>query len=482
MNIKKIYFVGIKGVGMSPLAILAKQAGFVVAGSDINEAFITDEYLSRENIFPLRGFSEKNIENFIAKSFKDEILVISTSAHNGFNNIETKFARENKFKVLTQGQAVGSFMSGEILDRHDLEGISIAGTHGKTTISALFATTLSILEFNPSYVVGTGEIFPLGAPGHYGKGSVFVAEADEYVSEPNFDPVPKFLYQMPKFAVFNNIDFDHPDYYKNLEAVENAFIEFSGKIKKSGILFINGDSQRINSVRERMNSGIKVVTYGVSEKNDFSITNFKEAGTGSRFSVETKGITLGEFDLSIPGFHNAKNSLPVIALLLEFGVSVSKIKQALLKFLGTKRRLETIGKINGNIIIDDYAHHPNEIKATLSAIKKAYPGKKVICIFQPHTYSRTKALLFDFVASFFDADFLILLPIYASLREKKDVNFSSKDLLDGFRKIRRDVLLLNEKKIVLEYISQNFKSGDCIIVTMGAGDVYKISQELKVKS
>lgn len=481
MNIKKIYFVGIKGVGMAPLAILSKQAGFVVSGSDIDESFITDEYLTKEGIYPLIGFNKNNIINFIGNSFKEEVLVISTSAHQGFDNPETKYAKDNGIRVMGQGEAVGRFMSGEVLERSDLEGLSIAGTHGKTTITAIFATVLSTLGLNPSYIIGTGEIFPLGAPGHYGKGSIFVAEADEYVSEPNFDKIPKFLYQNAKFAVINNIDFDHPDYYKSIEDVENAFSEFAKKVKKGGIIYLNGDSQRTLRIKDNIKSSVKTVTYGSSEKNDFHIKDFSEQTANSCFYVETGSMDLGKFELSIRGFHNAKNCLPIISFLLELGMPIEKIKKALLEFKGTKRRFELKGKdINGNILIDDYAHHPNEIKATLSAVKNVYRGKKIVCIFQPHTYSRTKALLYDFVASFFDADNLILLPIYASLREKKEEDFSSNDLFEEFKKIRQNVQFLSENRYVIEYIKKNLTGGNFVIVTMGAGDVYKLSDKLIV--
>lgn len=483
MRLKKIYFVGIKGVGMASLAIIAKQAGLEVAGSDLSQEFITDKILNREGVVPLIGFNLQNIKGFIGDSQKEEVLIISTSAHNGFNNPETKYAREQGFKVLTHGQAVGAFMDGEIFERSDMEGISVAGCHGKTTISAMLATFLSKLREDPSYTVGTSEIFPIGASGHYGKGKYFVAEADEYVSEMNFDKTPKFLYQNPKMAIINNVDFDHPDFYKNIEAVEDAFLRFARGVDKNGFLVINGDDQRLQSLKGKISSEIKIITFGVYTGNDFYISDYRESGLDSNFNVFSKGLNLGKFNLSMPGFHNAKNALSTLALLLELGFAADEIGNVFPLFMGTKRRLEILGKADsGAIIIDDYAHHPQEIKTSLFAVKEAYPGKKILCIFQPHTYSRTNALLSDFISSFSDASFLILLPVYASLRENEQENCSINELLDGFKKINKEVVLLNDPSFVVEYVNNNFRSDDYVVVTMGAGDVYSIANALRVKA
>ena len=476
---KKIYFVGIKGVGMASLAIIAKQAHFIVSGSDLAEEFITDEILKKEEIPILTGFAPSHITEFIGTSKSEEVLVIVTAAHNGLENVEAVEAKKLGVKVITHGVAVGLFMSGELFGRKDLIGVSVSGAHGKTTISAFLSSSLVSLGMDPSFTVGTSEIFPTGSSGHYGKGQYFVAEADEYISEIKTDRTPKFLYQNPQFLIINNIDFDHPDYYEDIDAVEKEFVRFVGKMNPLGTLFINGDDARCVAVSKQAPEGVKVITYGVSEANTFVISNYEENEFSGRFTVGTNGMILGRFEIGLPGFHNAKNAMAVIAFLLEIGVSVAKIIEVLPKFTGTKRRIELIGKTrDGGIIIDDYAHHPEEIRKTLSAIRGMSASKKIVCIFQPHTFSRTQALFSEFVSSFMDADFLLFLPTFSSARDDSgDEKEQALQMRNEFGKIGKEVVMLEPHNVV-EYVNKNFASDKYIIVTMGAGNVYKLGYEL----
>lgn len=477
---KKIYFVGIKGVGMATLALIAKQAGFEVCGSDVSSEFITDKILEKEGIDIFPGFSEGNINDFVLDTNISEVLVVTTAAHGGFDNAESSFAKSLGIKVITHGQAVGVFMKGEIFGRQNQIGISIAGSHGKTTIAAFIAFVFSKLGFDPSYTVGTSEIFPLGSAGHFGQGKYFIAEADEYISEIKHDRKPKFLYQNPNFLILNNIDFDHPDYYKTIEDVEIAFGDLISNVQENGSIILNGDDFRLEKLCKKIRRDISVITFGTDKKNDISISEYVQAGKQSSFKVYSKGTELGLFKISLPGYHNAKNSLAVIALLLELGVTVNKIQEMLVFFAGTKRRSELLGQMqNGTLVIDDYAHHPLEIKKTLEALKNAYPKSKITCIFQPHTYSRTNALLTDFVSAFSDADTLILLPTFASARdEEEDVDVYNQKLIEEFRKINKNVLMLQSFDNVIEYIIKNTHDLNRVVVTMGAGDVYKIGYSL----
>lgn len=480
-KINKIFFVGIKGVGMAPLAIIAKEAGFNIAGSDINEEFITDKYLNKKNISITSGFEINDIKHFFDSVSSSEGLVITTGAHKGFDNPQVKWASEKGISVLTQGQALAVFMEGTILGKENIESIAVAGSHGKTTISSLLATSLKALGLEPSYSVGTGEVFPLGSPGQFGAGRYFVAEADEYASEPARDRVPKFLYQKPKFAIFNNIDFDHPDLFAGITDVVDAFEEFAHNIASGGRLFINGDDKNLLKIKKTINKDIRIITYGEGLENDYVISKIVSHGLTTRFTVQRNGVELGFFDLSVPGKHNAINALSVVAFLTELGYDAQKIRVCLVVFEGTKRRTEIIGESQGGaLLIDDYGHHPLEISTTLGAIKEANPNKKIICIFQPHTFSRTKALLKEFGESFKDADKLLLLPVFKSQRDTEEDNLSHEEYINSFNK-NIDTSFFENFESVIEYVSQNYNSHEYLIMTIGAGDVYKIANKLKNK-
>jgi UDP-N-acetylmuramate--alanine ligase len=467
-KIKNIHFVGIKGVGMTPLAVIAKEAGFKVSGCDLGNEFITDSLLSKAGIEPLIGFSEDHLQN--------SDLLITTGAHGGFENIEVIKAKSLGIPVWTQGEAVGKFIDGELFKK-SFEGISVAGSHGKTTTSAMIATILKENKQDPAFLIGTGDIPSLGSSGHFGKGKYFVAEADEYATEPKHDHTPKFLWQHPQIGVITNIDFDHPDLYSSMTELNEAFLNFAKNIKPSGILVACADDLETAKILKLYSA--KVITYGFSESADFSIQRVSVSPEKTFFWVHAKNTQLGEFSLNIAGEHNALNALAAIIVCLELGLSLENIKKGLLAFKGTKRRSEFIGKLtSGALMYDDYAHHPTEIKSTLASFKKMYPNKKIVCIFQPHTYSRTKSLFEQFITSFTSANELILTDIFPSLREIADDTVSSKILAESFSKIQKDVLYLSKLEDVIKYLEQKSFNDSYIIITMGAGDVYKIGKEL----
>ena len=471
-KIKSIHFVGIKGVGMTPLAIIAKEAGIKVSGSDIGEEFITGEGLKRAGIVPFVGFSESHVP--------DCDLVIASGAHNGLDNVEVRQAKGRGIKVLLQGQAVGAFMNGEILGR-SFEGISITGTHGKTTATAMVATILKEAGLDPSYVVGTGDIPSLGSSGHFGKGSFFVAEADEYMTEPKHDKTIKFLWQHPKVAIFTNIEFDHPDVYLSVDDVRSSFLEFAKSLPIDGVLVANGDDEQTLKLLKEYKG--KVITFGLSPENDFYGTNIYMSQEKTFFRVKSKDTEIGEFSLSVFGEHNVINALSAIAACLEIGVSLEKIKSGLSKFKGTKRRAEYMGRLpSGAMLYDDYAHHPTEIAKTLKAFRKTFPKVKIVCIFQPHMYSRTKSLFEQFKTSFSNADTIILTNIYPSLRELPDPSVSSELLAEEVVKLQRDTVFLPKLQDVVEYLDKKRYDSNTVVITMGAGDVYKVSEKLITKN
>lgn len=466
-NVKKIHFTGIKGVGMTPLAIIAKEAGIEVTGADVADVYITDILLGKAGITPLIGFSPDHI--------KDIDLLITTGAHGGFDNVEVKKAKEQKIPVITQAEAVGLFMSGSIFGQEEINGISVAGCHGKTTTTAMIATLLKFAKKDPSFLIGTGEIPFLGSSGHHGKGNYFIAEADEYATEPTYDKTPKFLWQHPDTLVVTNIDYDHPDLYPTFESLVAAYQQFMFQVLDSGgnIIACGDDAeiQKITEIKKR-----KIITYGFNSNNNYVLSDIEQIVGGMTFHISSEGKDIGEFSLSVLGEHNALNATAAVIVGLEKGLTIEEIKAGLTKFTGTKRRLEYIGQtISGAHVYDDYAHHPTEIQKTLSALRKRYEKSNIICVFQPHTYSRTKILFDQFKDSFSDASSVILTDIYASQREGVDSSVSSKMLKDAIGSQALYFPTLNE---VTDYLEKKAYGSDTILVTMGAGDVYTVAYEL----
>lgn len=465
---KHIHFVGIKGVGMTPLAIIAKESGMIVSGCDTTEVYITDSSLKKAGINPLPGFSKDHLSGVD--------LLITTAAHGGFDNPEVGAAQKNGIKVLTQGEALGVFMEGGIFNRSFL-GISVTGTHGKTTTTAMVVTILKNGGYDPTYSVGTSNIASLGLPGHFGKGNFFVAEADEYATEPKYDRTIKFLWQKPKIALFTSIDFDHPDIYSSIDEVRNAFLEFATKLDSKSTLVACGDEHEVVKLLKSY-SGNRL-TYGFSHLNDYVLKKVYFSEGQTFFWVESHNANLGQFSIQALGEHNGLNALGSIVVAIELGIPLEKIRKALSTFSGTKRRSEYIGQLESKaLLFDDYAHHPTEIKKTLQAFKSMYPKSKIICIFQPHMYSRTKKLFEQFLHSFSNADSVILVDIFPSAREEKDHSVSSKMLADNMKRFHKDVLYLGNKEDVIEYLTKQKFGKDVLILTMGAGDVYKIGEML----
>ena len=467
-SIKSVHFVGIKGVGMAPLAVIAKEAGMQVTGSDVADPYITDEILQNAGIKSFVGFDPLRIEGVD--------LVITTGAHGGLSNPEVVAAKEKGIEILLQGQAVGEFMKGHIFG-HEYRGISVAGCHGKTTTTAMIATLLAAAEMDPSFVIGTGLVPSLGSSGHFGSGDYFVAEADEYATEPHLDKTPKLLWQHPKIAVITNIEFDHPDLYATLDDVRQAYEHFAYQVAKAqGVLIVNGDDPQVRKMLEIYTG--EVITFGIEKENDCVI--IPKASGEFEIAIEQEDWK-HEFLLDLPGLHNIRNATAAILVAHELGIEDEDIQRGLSQFQGTKRRLEYIGTLsNGTVVYDDYAHHPTEITTTLQALKGKYPDKHITLVFQPHTFSRTKLLFEEFIDSLYLADIVFLLDIYPSAREPHDASISSQHLVEELQKRKKAVVYVPKPKDMVQYVKQNTKQFDenTILVTMGAGDVYQIAQDI----
>ncbi|TSC53994.1 MAG: UDP-N-acetylmuramate--L-alanine ligase [Microgenomates group bacterium LiPW_16] len=454
---RHVHFVGIKGVAMTALAIVAKEQGSYVTGSDIEEEFPTSAVLSKFKITPLPGFKKENIVG------KPDLVVV-TGAHGGMSNPEAQAAKSAGLKVLMHGQALGEFMKGK-------KGIAVAGSHGKTTCAAMVAHILINAGLDPSFAVGCGEIKSLTAPGHAGRGNYFVVEADEYVTDPGQDPTPRFFHLSPLVAVITNIEYDHPDAYSNLEQLKQAFLTFAKKIPSDGLLVAGIDNENVRAILSSLKSPI--LTFGFSPRADFQISRVSFGRGRTWFRIKHKKIDLGQFSLSIPGRHNATNAVAASIVSSFLGISWEKIRQNLATFLGTKRRFEEVGEREGIKFFDDYAHHPTEIKATLEAARAWFPRRKIVCIFQPHTFSRTKALMGEFSKCFTQASQVIITDIYPSAREKPEEEINSKILVNEIQKYHKNAIYIGKMEEAANFVGNQANPGT-VILTMGAGDIYKI--------
>lgn len=455
MKKKSGYLIGIKGVAMTALAIYFTQKGYKVSGSDVTDKFLTDKILADFHISIKKGFYAENIN-------QQYDLVVTTGAHGGMTNPEAVQAKKLGIPTFMHGQILGKLIS-------EKEGISVAGCHGKTTTSAFIASLLAHAGFDPSYAVGTASINDLGPAGHFGRGIYFVAEADEYMTCPLTCKTPRFLWQKPKILVMTNIDYDHPDAFTDIEEVKKAFMQFANNLPTDGILVGCIDDKNIAQILSSIDK--QVITYGFSPKADYRIDRFYFGDGRSFMRISHKRIGLGEYMITIPGRHNLLNALGGSIVANLAGIDWDKIKENLKLFTGTKRRFEKIGEYNGVLLYDDYAHHPSEIAATISGAREWFGKKRIIIIFQPHTYSRTKSLLGKFAKVFDKADIVVVTDIYPSARESFDPEISSKILEIEANKHKKNVYYRSNKLDTLLFLKDKLTSGD-IIITMGAGDIY----------
>ena len=453
---------------MANIARALAEKGIKVTGSDIKGEFITDEVMEKAGIRPVLYKDYKNYKSYKDyKTFQPDYVVV-TGAHGGMTNPEAVALKLAGWKTIMYGEFLGMLMN-------DYEmPISVAGCHGKTTTASMIAHILDYAGANPSFIVGTSNINSLETAGRMTNGKYFVAEADEYKNCPLTDPTPKMMYQKPKMAVVTNIEYDHPDQFSSLSEMEKAYLHFCGNISDAGLIITN--SQFLISNKTPMVK-CPMLKYGTTADCDWQVTKVKQGEQKMIFNLTGKGVDIGEFSLSVPGTHNCVNAAAAIAACANLGISLEKIRQALPLFTGTKRRFEKIGEKNGILFYDDYAHHPTEIKATLRAARSWLGDKRIICIFQPHTYSRTKALFKEFSLSFGDADTVIFADIFSSARELIDDTVSSRLLAEETAKYHQRAFYLGGKENVIEWLSHETKPND-VILTMGAGDIFLISKTL----
>ncbi|MFN4227295.1 MAG: UDP-N-acetylmuramate--L-alanine ligase [Candidatus Ratteibacteria bacterium] len=445
---KRIHLIGIGGIGVSGLAKILVHFGKEVSGSDNSYSPIIKK-LKKLGIKIYIGQKEQNIDPTIE-------LVIHSQAILP-DNPEYKRAKELNIPILSYPEAVGEIMN-------EKRGIVISGTHGKTTTSALVVNLLKTLKLSPSFLIG-GEIVNSGNSG-FGKGEFFVVEGCEYKRS--------FLNYHPEIAIITNIEKDHLDYYKDIDDIKSAFLQFAENIKPGGFLIYCGEDKNLKDIVKKLK--INSLSYGFGSYN-ITASYFKTIGKTTEFECFFNQNRLGKVKINLWGRHNVLNSLSVIGVGLCLGFSWQEIKKGLESFKGVHRRCEILGERKNIIVLDDYGHHPTEIKATLKCIKEVFPNRRLIVVFQPHQYSRTRFLIKDFASSFSLADKIVVPDIYFvrdSLIEKKLVN--SEILVEKIRKKGKEAIYIPSFKDIVEYLCEIKREGD-IILTIGAGPIDKVAKE-----
>lgn len=449
-DFKKAYFIGIKGVGMTALVQIFQARGLNITGSDTEEKFMTDEVLKRLGVKYFENYCKSHITADI------DLIVVTTSQLE--NNVELEKAKELGLKILTYPEALA-------LVFNDKFGIAICGTHGKTTTTALAGQILEKADLDPTVLVGS-RVLSWQTNARVGKSQYFAAEVDEYQN--------KLKYYHPRVIILTNIEFDHPDYFKNFRSYKKVFEDFVAKLPENGLLIANYDDKNVLAIAQK--APCRVITYGKSIRADYYYEKLGPRRKKQNFRVYSARKKLADLSLALPGEFNIANSLAAITLACHLKINIENIQKTIANFSGTSRRLAKIGSYNNALIFDDYAHHPTEIKVTLEALRQFYPDKKIWCVFHPHTFSRTKALLRDFARSFGEADKIIVLDIYGSAREKAGI-VHSRDLVRETKKYRRDVIYIPTIDEVSDYLASKLTQGD-LVVTMGAGDVWKAGERL----
>lgn len=453
-----VFFIGIGGISMSGLAEILLSEGFKVSGSDRQQSSLT-ETLTAKGATVYYGHNRENL-----RPLPDLIVYTNGAIKN--DNPELAAGREAGIPILTRAQLLGQLMKNYQVP------IAVSGTHGKTTTTSMLSAILLEADTDPTLSIG-GIFKEIGGNFRLGKSGYFVTEACEYTNS--------FLSLFPKIGIILNIEEDHLDFFKDINDIRNSFRQFAKLLPSSndgGALIINGDIADLKEITSSLSC--KVITYGMSSSCDYIPTNisYDEFGHPS-FDIEKAGVKDSvSYSLRVPGLYNVQNACAAIAAAEFLGIDNGIIRKALSDFNGTDRRFEYKGEVNGFSIIDDYAHHPTEITQTLNAAKK-YPHKTTWCIFQPHTYTRTKMFLPEFAKALSIADKVILTDIYAA-REKDTLGISSETLKEEIEKLGHSCYYFPSFDEIENFVLENCTKDD-LLITMGAGDVVKIAENLLKK-
>lgn len=448
-GIHNIHFIGIGGAGMSALAHVLCERGFHVSGSDKNAGGICEK-LKALGAVVYQGHASGQVNGADA-------VVISSAIHP--DNCELVAAKEQGIKVMHRSEVLA-----ELLNHAD--GVAVAGAHGKTTTSAMLSCIAAQGGIDPTIVIG-GEVTSLGGNARSGKGRYVIAEADESDGS--------FLKFYPLYALVTNIENDHMDHYGSEENIYAAFKQFVGSVKPGGAAVLCMDNPKLRRLAQETET--RVISYGIDdEQADYVAKDIVYHTGGTDYKVYKNGSLFAEVQLIVPGRHNVLNSLGALVCAVEMGIKTDSILKALKEFTGAHRRFETKGRVNGVWVVDDYAHHPTEIGVTLKAALQTKP-QRLICVFQPHRYTRTQLLFNEFCACFKGCDKLIVTDIYAASEDPIE-GVNSQKLAEGIKKTSGvDVEYVPSMADIESYLAANARTGD-LVMTIGAGDVYKVGEAL----
>jgi UDP-N-acetylmuramate--alanine ligase len=447
MYLKKyhIHFVGIGGIGMSGIAELLLNLGYRVSGSDVKSSDITDRLKTMGGTI-FKGHAAENIKGA-------DVVVVSSAIDP--ENPEVQSAGQASIPVIPRAEMLAELMRLKY-------SIAIAGAHGKTSTTSIVASVLAEGGLDPTVVIG-GKLKSIGSNAVLGEGDFIVAEADESDGS--------FLKYSPTIAVVTNIDNEHLDFYANLDAIKTVFLNFLDRIPFYGLAVLCLDNEPIQDLIPQMKK--RYTTYGMTSQADFQIRDVESGQQRSRFDIYHHGNKMGVINLNLPGIHNVYNATASIAVGVELNIAFDQIKKALETVEGVQRRLEIKGESNGITVIDDYGHHPTEVKVTLETIEENWQNRRKVVVFQPHRYSRTRALFDEFSRAFYQSDVLVVLPIYAA-SEKKIKGVNSQKLCEEIKAHgHKEVIFADGFKAALSHLKQTLQPGD-VLLTLGAGDVWKV--------
>lgn len=449
---RHIHLIGIGGSGMSGIARILLSSGFSVSGSDIHQTSITEQ---------LAQLGGKIYTGHAAEQLDDADVVVMSPAIPP-DNPEVIQAKRRKIPVI-----IGAEMLAEIMRMK--YSVAISGTHGKTTTTAMTAAVLENSGFDPTVVVG-GRLVSLGSNARLGDSDFMVVEADEA-----YGSIKKFW---PTIAVVTSVDYDHLDYYKDIQDIGETFLEFVNKVPFYGKAVLCLDQENIQGLIPRIEK--QFTTYGLETRADVTAHVMRFDGPTSVYQVQTDSNVLGEIHLNMPGLHNISNSLAAISVGLELEIPFGKIKEALEAFQGVHRRFEIIGEINGVLVVDDYAHNPGKLKATFNAARNSF-NRRIVAVFQPHRYQRVKHLAEEFSRSFFQTDVLIVTDIYGA-GEKPIEGVTAENLVIAILEHgHKNVVYIPDKDQIADYLSDNIVQPNDIVITVGAGDVWVVGRQLLTK-
>ena len=447
---RHIHFVGIGGMGMSAIATVLLQLGYTISGSDIALSDVTRE-LQDGGATVFQGHAASHISGC-------DIVVVSSAISP--DNVEVTAAHAQDTLVIPRAAMLAELMRGR-------QGIAVAGTHGKTTTASLIATVLESGGLDPTVLIGA-RLNSLGSNGKLGQGEYVVAEADESDGS--------FLLLSPVMNVITTLDLEHPDHYENLEDISQYFKKFMNNVSYHGLNIICNDNENLRRLVNDYEMKAPVMTYGLNNSADYMAQNIYNAGLQTFFEVVRKDSSLGRFTLNLPGRHNVSNALAAITVGCELGLSKSAISSALESFGGVQRRFETRGECYGVTVVDDYGHHPEEIRHTLRTAKAVWPHRRLVVVFQPHRYTRTHLLQREFSMAFSEADALIMLDIYGA-GEEPIPGVTTSVLYKGVTAHgQKDVYYLNDASQVVPFLNGYTRKHD-VLLTLGAGDVWKVAEE-----